>query len=296
MRTNKKKQRQGLVAYLLFAVVGVQVAIYLVWKNSGESDTDYVAEATPEDAAPVDNSFVPDLYDPHAVPEESATESHTTENAGQQRSRQGSLSQQRRHGRSSDRKQPASTGTVTNQDQSGTLSITTAPNGAAVRIDGIFAGKSPLWNVAISPGQHNIALAHPKTFDRSISVTIVTGSPKTLSEHLEFLEPQTPVAATVAQRSPRTPRVSSKQKGSISRGKSILSSACNSCHRKAGRANVGPGLRTASQWQRFFSRGSHDRYQRIGQDMNSGQLGHVKTYLMSKAAGTERNQGAGVRK
>jgi len=40
---------------------------------------------------------------------------------------------------------------------------TTAPNGAIVKIDGIFAGKSPLWNVELVPDNTESIWHTPKS-------------------------------------------------------------------------------------------------------------------------------------
>lgn len=296
MRTNKKKRRQNTVAYLLFAVIGVQVAIYLVWKNSNSKSEEYVAKTESVDAAPLDNSFHPDLYDPNATPETpaqtrpaSATDSHKSRQASSD-----THGSRRRH--SSDRPPRTPTHTVEEPIGVGSLSIITTPEGASVYIDGIFAGKSPLWNIEAAEGQHKIMFEHKDARPKTLSVSIRADGDRKVSETLQLRAvPAVVPTITTPLRLPRTPIVGSKTVGNSKRGKSILSAKCNACHRKTGGTLVGAGMRTASQWQRFFSRGSHDRYQRIGQDMNSGQIAHVKSYLMSKAADTDKNQGAGVR-
>lgn len=185
--------------------------------------------------------------------------------------------------------------------EKGKFSVSTNPSGATVALDGVFIGKSPLRNVEVSPGRHSIALSLTGYEPKVVAVRVSLGSTKTVSESMtkEMVavvapkeSPKAPIL-TVADRLPRTPRVSGS--GSASAGQGILGSKCNGCHRKSGTSSVGPRSRTSKQWERFFSRGSHDRYRRIGGDMSSGQIANVKAYLISKAADTARNQGAGIR-
>lgn len=295
MRTNKNKRRQNTVAYLLFAVIVVQIAIYLVWKNSTSKSEELVAETVSVDAAQLDNSFHPDLYDPNATPQ-TPPQTRQARAADSQPRALSNTHRSRRSHHSSDRTPKTPTQTVEEPIGVGSLSIITTPEGASVYIDGIFAGKSPLWNIEAAEGQHKIMFEHKDARPKTLSVSIRADGDRKVSETLQLRAVPAVVATnTTPLRLPRTPTVGSKTVGNSKRGKSILSAKCNACHRKTGGTLVGAGMRTASQWQRFFSRGSHDRYQRIGQDMNSGQIAHVKSYLMSKAADTDKNQGAGVR-
>ncbi len=184
----------------------------------------------------------------------------------------------------------------------GKVSIFTSPSGATVALDGVFVGKSPMQNVEVAPGRHSIALSLTGFEPKVVPVRVVAGRTEKISEGLTKVsvadttqpKPSDP-DLVVAKRLPRTPRVSASKEGSASAGKSILAGTCNGCHAKNGASRVGPRRFTSSQWDRFFSRGSHDRYRRIGGAMSSGQLAHVKTYLKSKAADSARNQGAGIR-
>ncbi len=185
----------------------------------------------------------------------------------------------------------------------GKLSISTNPSGATVALDGVFIGKSPIRDVDVAPGRHSVALSLNGYEVEVVAVRVSAGSTKNISEGLKRKKVAAVASTvptetasttlTVAARLPRTPRVSGM--GSVSAGKGILGSKCNGCHRKSGASGVGPKSRTSKQWEKFFARGSHDRYRRIGGDMSSGQIASVKAYLMSKSADKDRNQGAGIR-
>jgi hypothetical protein len=49
-------------------------------------------------------------------------------------------------------------------DSLGTVSITTAPAGADVYVDSVFAGKSPVQRFGVAPGQHRIKAFYPSVF------------------------------------------------------------------------------------------------------------------------------------
>lgn len=181
------------------------------------------------------------------------------------------------------------------------VTILTSPSGATVALDGVFVGKSPLRNIDVAPGRHSVALSYSGFDPKVVRLRAVAGESERISETLSKIvvrkkapEPAAPTAV-VATRRPATPRIASSREGSAATGKGLLASGCNSCHRKNGTSAIGPRRFTSTQWDRFFSRGSHDRYQRIGGAMSGGQMAHVKTYLKSKAADAARNQGAGIR-
>jgi cytochrome c5 len=182
-----------------------------------------------------------------------------------------------------------------------TVSILTSPSGATVALDGVFVGKSPLNNIDVAPGRHSVALSYSGFEPKVVRIRAVTGELAKISETLSKIvvktntsEPTAPTAV-VATRLPATPRVATSKEGNADTGKSLLGSGCNACHSENGTSSIGPRRFTSAQWDRFFARGSHDRYQRIGGAMSSSQMAHVKTYLKSKAADAVRNQGAGIR-
>ncbi len=185
----------------------------------------------------------------------------------------------------------------------GLLSITTTPSGAKIALDGVFVGTTPMRNVEVSAGRHSVALSLAGFEPKVSSVTISPGKSEKVVKKLTkaaipvvaAAPPAKAPVVVVAKRAPRTPRVSTSTEGNASAGAGVLGATCNGCHRKSGASRVGPRRFTGSQWDRFFSRGSHDRYERIGGKISSSQMANVKSYLKSKAADSARNQGAGIR-
>lgn len=182
------------------------------------------------------------------------------------------------------------------------------PSGAAMALDGMFIGTTPMSDVKVAPGRHRLAFSHPgyeskvKEFvaeTNKLTTIKVTLSKSPAPEKVAKKDdpPKTDHTATARKEKParpRTPRVSSGREGRASVGKSLVGSKCNSCHRKKGASSVSAGRYTRSQWTRFFAGGVHDRYDRLGGLVSSGDLAHIKAYLKSRAADVARDQGAGV--
>lgn len=191
------------------------------------------------------------------------------------------------------------------EPQSAKTNITTVPSGATVSLDGIFIGKSPIIGLSIASGNHSVAVSYSGYEPQVSRLKVGHGGVEKLKIRLEkkIVMPKTvavaPVAPTlVIKKSTRgapTPRVGKSTMGSESRGRSLLAGKCNSCHSKEGAKRVSTKKYTSSQWVRFFASGKHDRYQRLGGKIASGQLADVKAYVISKAADAARNQGAGIR-
>ena len=187
-----------------------------------------------------------------------------------------------------------------------TIDITSVPSGATIALDGVFIGNTPIRGVAVTPGRHSVAASRTGFDPKVVQIRASLGSTQTvpvrMSKTVVAVAPKQPTrdaepakGSAVMTRAARTPRVSASAQGSASQGKGILGSACNRCHSQRGTSNVAGKRYTSSQWDRFFASGSHDRYERIGGKVSSSQLSHVKAYLKSKAAGSSRNQGAGIR-
>ncbi len=192
------------------------------------------------------------------------------------------------------------------EPQKARTNITTVPSGATISLDGIFIGKSPIIGLEITSGNHSVAVSYSGYKPQVSRLKIGQSGLEKLRIRLEKNDvvalPKAVTASVApalvvktAKRAPRTPRVGKSTMGSESRGRSVLGGTCNSCHTREGAKRVGTKRYTSSQWSRFFASGTHDRYQRLGGKIGTGQLADVKAYVMSKAADAARNQGAGIR-
>lgn len=345
MRSTRKKTSKGTIAILVVAIAAVQIAIFFVIRDSGNSQkgpetpgkTVSANRETPKGQTPTPaidtmehekparelattsvDAGSPQLaestaIEPEAVgaADEIANEDETgstkeVAKANRTASARSARPRGAKSGRGSDTKSASATSEpppIESAPATGSVSISTSPAGATVALDGVFIGKSPIGSVEMVPGRHSVALSLSGYSPKVVTLRIDAGRDQRMSETLVKVATLPKVDApskpapelVVADRLPRTPRVSSSSEGSASKGQGLLASTCNGCHKKNGVSSVGPRRFTVTQWDRFFSRGSHDRYQRIGGAVSAAQLTHVKTYLKSKAADVARNQGAGIR-
>ncbi len=331
MRSSRNKTKKSTIVVLVLAIVAVNAAIFLVLRSGLGSETtelgqdsgqttevantesqSAITETDPDEAAAVEAAAVEaaavEVIDPVPSPNPIAapTKKNTAGARGVTAVRQGpKRSAAHRVPEAKPKPKPAPLPVPELPEVAvGKVSIFTTPSGATVALDGVFVGKSPMKNVEVAPGRHSVALSLSGFEPKVVPLRVVAGRTERISEGLTKIAPVAGTSTSpeqpspdlvVAKRLPRTPRISTSKEGNASTGKSILAGTCNGCHAKNGASRVGPRRFTSSQWDRFFSRGSHDRYRRIGGDMSSGQLAHVKTYLKSKAADAARNQGAGIR-
>ncbi|MBT8494016.1 MAG: PEGA domain-containing protein, partial [Deltaproteobacteria bacterium] len=175
----------------------------------------------------------------------------------------------------------------------GTVNILVKPSGSSLALDGVFIGTSPMRGIKTSPGSHRLAASSTGYKADTTTFTVRAGRTATVRISLDKLAPKpAPVVkadtTTTVQRRPRTPRVSAD--GSASRGRGLVGSACNSCHRKRGVGGVSPRRYTRAGWDRFFAGGYHDRYERLGGVVSGGTLSAVKAYLKSRARDVESNK------
>ncbi len=182
------------------------------------------------------------------------------------------------------------------------LDVTTVPSGATISLDGIFIGKTPIRGAKVAFGRHTVAASHAGFEPQVTKFNATQGERERVQlrlEKVELVDQQVAVKRTPTmpkvQRRPATPRVLASVEGSASRGRSAIRSTCNSCHAERGASSVSTKRYTRSQWDRFFAKGKHDRYERLGGRVNARQLSDVKAYVKSKSADAARNQGAGIR-
>ena len=166
----------------------------------------------------------------------------------------------------------------------GKVTFLIKPNGASLAVDGVFVGKSPLRDVQTTPGSHTVAASAPGYTADTVSFSVRAKQKRTVRLSLKRTPVKPPPddggGETVAKR-PATPRVSGL--GDPGRGRALIGSKCNACHRARGVGSVGPRSRRRGAWERFFKNGYHDRYERLGGLVSRSQLAAVKAYLMENA-------------
>ncbi len=181
------------------------------------------------------------------------------------------------------------------------VDIVSVPSGATVSLDGVFIGKTPIRGIEVASGGHSIAVSHAGFEPQVVRLKSSLGKHEKVSVKMHEVaaapQPEAPLAQVIrtVRRPARTPRVSAATEGNASRGKSLVRSACNSCHSERGESGVRSKRYTRSQWDRFFASGTHDRYERLGGAMSMQQLADVKAFVKTKSADAARNQGAGIR-
>ena len=83
--------------------------------------------------------------------------------------------------------------------------------------------------------------------------------------------------------------------GAFGSGKDVYTNKCCSCHKAGGDAPVFyPAKYAAIQWEKFFARRKHMRYQDISDQFSPYELQAVEEYLIDHAADSERPEAIGL--
>ncbi len=172
-----------------------------------------------------------------------------------------------------------------------------SPKGARLNLDANFIGESPLRTVEISPGNHTLAASAPgyEPDSRSFSVRLKQKKTITLKLKQVVAKNDGDKGTKPVVKRPPIPRTSGSG-GNAGRGRGLVGSRCNACHRARGTSRIGPRSRRRAAWSRFFAGGYHDRYERIGGLVSRGALADIRAYLMenakcdSNAAGEKCNE------
>ncbi len=190
----------------------------------------------------------------------------------------------------------------------GTLDITSTPSGSTVSIDGRSRGTTPLRSLRLTvASSHRIQVTHAgyqpwvsrfapaegknPPLVANLKPLVTAAAPKAASPAAP------PKAASPAAPAPRRATallVPMGTKGSSSRGASLFSSRCGSCHGKSAK-RVSPKRYTQKQWSRYFAYGRHFVRAPLSKVLSRSKLADVKAFLMSRAADVESATAAGVR-
>jgi hypothetical protein len=99
---------------------------------------------------------------------------------------------------------------TTDTPDTGSLSVTTTPDGAVIFLDGLLRGVSPATIHHLSPGTHTVLLKHPGYQDLTRSVTITAGQTQDYTSSMEkntaeITTPATTESTTVPMTPKKTP-------------------------------------------------------------------------------------------
>ena len=181
------------------------------------------------------------------------------------------------------------------------IAVFSAVPHATVFVDGAVVGTTPLY-LPVSAGAHKIMVKAGEQVLQSSTITAVVGETTRLSVDTPLAPPPPPPAPpkpvavarppAPAPLPPATPRVTSD--GDARAGSRVVGGTCNTCHAKKGVGAVSPRAYSRAQWERFFASGQHDRYQRLGEQLDAAQMMAARAYLRANAADTAESQAAGV--